>query len=96
MPSAPRLNLSGAQQPAENDVQHAFQKQWMEFARKVVENTEDVGDRFAEEARRMHYKESPERDIRGTASADEFNALAEEGIDVMCLSLPGALKQPLQ
>ena len=96
LPSAPRLNLSGAQHPTENDALQAIQKQWMEFARKVVENTEDVGDRFAEEARRMHYQESPMRGIRGTASADEFNALEEEGIDVMCLPLPDALKQSLQ
>ncbi|HYD78422.1 MAG TPA: DUF1178 family protein [Paucimonas sp.] len=96
MPSAPRLNLSASSEPAKSEALQALQKQWMEFARKVIDNTEDVGDRFAEEARRIHYKESPERGIRGVTSPDEFNALTEEGIDVMCLPLPAVSKQTLQ
>lgn len=51
MPSAPRLNLSGATQtrPAES---HALQAQVMRALREVLEKTENVGERFAEEARR--------------------------------------------
>jgi hypothetical protein len=37
---------------------------------------------FAEEARRIHYVEAPERSIRGEASAEEYEALLEEGIEV--------------
>jgi hypothetical protein len=96
LPSAPHLNLSTFQGPAPDDALRIVREQWMEIARKVVENTEDVGERFAEEARRIHYKESPERGIRGVASPDECNALAEEGIEVVSLPLPAALKQPLQ
>jgi hypothetical protein len=55
---------------------------------KVLENTEDVGNAFPEEARRIHYQEIPERHIRGTASAREVEALREEGIDVVALPLP--------
>ncbi len=62
----------------------------------MVANTDDVGERFAEEARRIHYNEVPERAIRGVASLDEYQALAEEGIDVMPLPMPAALKHPLQ
>lgn len=95
MPSAPRLNLSGAQQP-QPDLHEKIQAHIMNLVREVVANSEDVGDRFAEEARKIHYKESPERAIRGVATADECEALVEEGIDVTPLPLPGMLKQTLQ
>ena len=49
--------------------------------REVVRNTEDVGERFPEEARKIHYDEAPPRSIRGQASREEAEALAEEGID---------------
>ena len=49
--------------------------------REAVRNTEDVGERFPEEARRIHYDEAPPRSIRGQASHEEAEALAEEGID---------------
>jgi len=48
--------------------------------REVVRNTEDVGERFPEEARRIHYHEAPERAIRGQASREDAQALTEEGI----------------
>ena len=49
--------------------------------REVVRNTEDVGERFPEEARKIHYDEAPARSIRGQASREEAEALSEEGID---------------
>jgi len=49
--------------------------------REVVRNTEDVGERFPEEARKIHYDEAPPRSIRGKASREEAESLAEEGID---------------
>ena len=51
----------------------------------VVKNTEDVGRDFPEEARKIHYGESPERKIRGTASVQEVSELREEGIEVVAL-----------
>jgi hypothetical protein len=54
----------------------------------IIENTEDVGAEFPEEARKIHYQESPERRIRGTASNDEVEALKEEGIEVVALPIP--------
>lgn len=56
----------------------------------IMSQTEDVGSSFADEARKIHYQESPERPIRGEATADEFDALRDEGIEV--LRLP-ALKE---
>lgn len=102
LPSAPRLNLSGATQapapaPAQqkpNSVQ--LQAQMMRAIREVLEKTENVGERFAEEARRIHYDEAPARNIRGVASVEDAKALVEEGIDIMPLPVPAALKGPLQ
>ena len=74
----------------------AVQAAWLGLARKIVANTEDVGPHFAQEARRMHYGESPERGIRGQASADETVQLLEEGIAVMPLPLPVSATETLQ
>jgi hypothetical protein len=48
--------------------------------RELVRNTENVGRRFPEEARKIHYEEVPPRAIRGHASREETKALNEEGI----------------
>ncbi|MFC5519413.1 DUF1178 family protein [Polaromonas jejuensis] len=72
------------------------QAAFLKALRHVLANTEDVGERFADEARRMHYGDAEARNIRGRASARETVALLEEGIDVMPLPLPPALKETLQ
>lgn len=54
----------------------------------VTENFEPVGDRFAEEARRIHYGESTARGIYGEATDEEARALAEEDIQVGRLPWP--------
>jgi len=53
--------------------------------REIVRNTENVGRRFPEEARKIHYEEVPPRPIRGQASKDDADALREEGIDFASL-----------
>ena len=73
-----------------------LQSLWMQAVRHVIANTDDVGNRFAEEARRIHYGEADERPIRGQATRDEAEALREEGIEVMPLPVPPAPKGPLQ
>lgn len=55
---------------------------------QIIQQTEDVGKAFPEEARRIHYQESPQRHIRGTASPQEVESLREEGIDVVALPVP--------
>jgi len=98
LPSAPRLNLSGARadeapaQPPKADL-HAL---WLQTVRHVLAHTEDVGERFPEEARRIHYGEVEARGIRGHATPEEREALREEGIDVVPLPIPAALKGPIQ
>lgn len=105
-PSAPRLNLMVARKPgaAQQELvsldaaEPTLQDAWMALARRVLLATDDVGERFAEEARRRHYGETPlgERGIRGTACAAEAQALLDEGIAVLPLALPVAVKGPLQ
>jgi hypothetical protein len=58
------------------------------IAKHVADNTEDVGRSFAEEARKIHYNEVPARGIRGVASREEAQALADEGIEVAQLPFP--------
>ncbi|CAN7302579.1 DUF1178 family protein [Acidovorax sp. LjRoot74] len=94
-PSAPQGTHSVAASEAAM-LPPALQAAWLELARKVVANTEDVGSRFAQEARRMHHGEVEERAIRGQATPDEAVQLLEEGIAVMPLPLPAAAKETLQ
>jgi hypothetical protein len=76
----------------EAQVQAAFLK----GMRELMGRSEDVGDSFADEARKIHYKESPERSIRGQTTLDEADALREEGIDVLAMPIIPALKNTLQ
>ena len=73
-----------------------LQRQVMQAVRTMMANTEDVGDRFATEARRIHYGETEQRGIRGQATPDEARELADEGIAIVALPIPDALKDPLQ
>lgn len=74
----------------------ALQAAYLQVVRHVVTHTEDVGERFAEEARSIHHGDAPERPIRGQTSPQEREALREEGIEVLSLPIPEGLKGPLQ
>lgn len=107
MLSAPRLNLGAGQSepPAKTQTESTavanvapaqLQAAWMQMVRHVMANTEDVGQKFAEEARKIHYGEREERNIRGQATREETEALLDEGIDILPLPVPAGLKEPLQ
>ena len=64
--------------------------------RELMNRSEDVGSSFAEEARKIHYRESPERSIRGHTTLDEAEALREEGIEVLALPAMPVFKNTLQ
>lgn len=117
LPSAPRLNLSGAREvvpvpgsPAATGTAgaerastgsttttpEAMQAAFLHGMRQLMARTEDVGPRFPEEARRIHYGEAPHRGIRGQATAEEREALRDEGIDTVAIALPRALEGPVQ
>lgn len=107
-PSAPRLNLgasppgreAGAAPAGQGDEQAAdapaaLQAAYLQLVRKVMAHTEDVGPRFAQEARRMHHGETPERHIRGQSTPQETRELLEEGIAVLPLPIPPGFDGPL-
>jgi hypothetical protein len=133
LPSAPRLNLSGAREPRASAVPggagpgsasavpavpatvrqpapptppamtpeaaaHAavMQAAYLHAVRELMARTEDVGPRFAEEARRIHYGETEERQIRGKTTPDEAEALREEGIEFFSVPVPDGVDGPLQ
>jgi hypothetical protein len=68
-----------AQSP--KDAVAGFPPELLAKLREIVKNTEDVGERFPEEARKIHYDEAPKRSIRGKASAEDVEALSDEGIE---------------
>ncbi len=110
MPSAPRLNLGGARevpaavQPQSGEmveVGHSAQGselhgQMMRALREIMGKVEDVGERFADEARAMHHGEMEHRNIRGRTTSDVARELIEEGIEVMPLPSLPFLKETLQ
>ena len=107
MLSAPRLNLGAAPStpataakaestPVTHVAPAQLQAAWMQMVRHVMAHTEDVGPKFAEEARKIHYGEREERNIRGQATREETEALLDEGIDILPLPVPEGLKEPLQ
>ena len=101
--SAPRLNLGSGKAPEKEKAsspalpaEASLEARWLRAVREVMASTEDVGDRFADEARKIHYGEAAERGIRGQATREQAEALIDEGISVMSLPVPAALKETLQ
>jgi len=68
----------------------------LRMAKAMLEQTQDVGSQFAEEARKIHYGESEARAIRGQATPQQTRELLEEGVQVIPFVLPESLKGPLQ
>ena len=66
---------------ASHDAIAGFPAELVAKLREIVRNTEDVGERFPDEARKIHYEEIAARPIRGKASREEADALTEEGIE---------------
>ena len=100
--SAPRLNLvhdaaeSSAKEPVAMPNDDSMRSMMLQIARHIAVNSEDVGERFPEEARRIHYDEAPKRSIRGMASKEEAADLKDEGIEVMPVPFANLLKNRLQ
>ncbi|WP_439271192.1 DUF1178 family protein [Pseudochrobactrum sp. HB0163] len=67
------------------EAQHKLLQEMRELSRKVKENADYVGDRFAEEARRIHYGEAQKRGIYGEATREEVTSLVEDGVEIMPL-----------
>ena len=98
--SAPRLNM-GAQEPKQPPVpaqktpdmegKDPFAIAQMLYSRmldEILTKSEDVGSQFPEEARKIFYKETRGRAIRGQATPEEHDELLDEGIPVARFSVP--------
>ncbi|TVR05883.1 MAG: DUF1178 family protein [Salinarimonadaceae bacterium] len=90
---APQQAAPGAAPAAEtpapvallSERERAMRAMLREIREHVVRNSEDVGDRFVEEARKIHYGEADERSIYGQATLDDARDLMEEGVAVQPL-----------
>jgi len=60
---------------------HEIVEAMRKLRRHLTENADYVGNKFAEEARRIHYEEAEKRGIYGEATREDARALAEEGIE---------------
>lgn len=98
-PSASYVNTGAAETPQNEkqksssaSVPQQYANVSPEMVAKIIEHivktTEDVGTKFPEEARKIHYNEAPERHIRGTATARDVESLRDEGIEVVSLPVP--------
>jgi hypothetical protein len=72
-----KMTLAAAPDPRQVAMRAALK----ELRQRVTENADYVGDRFAEEARKIHYEEAEPRGIYGEANGEEAKALAEEEIE---------------
>lgn len=79
--------LSGTGDPKLAELAEEAQKVFKKLKTHVEENCDYVGDKFADEARKIHYGESEERGIYGESTKEETIELLEEGIEIM--PLPG-------
>ncbi len=83
LPSAPYVQTSShSASPAEPNPA-TIAARLVEALRKAASQSEDVGERFPEEARRIHYGDAEERAIRGKANNDDLRELIDEGIPVL-------------
>jgi hypothetical protein len=76
-PAAPETSPVAMMSPQESE----FRAKLKELREHVVKNADNVGKKFTEEARKMHYGEIDHRSIYGEATAEDAKALAEEGIE---------------
>ncbi|MCF8149602.1 MAG: DUF1178 family protein [Sulfuritalea sp.] len=95
LPSAPYVRRAGGSEAAATEMPAAAATavapavaQLHQTLAKMARQAENVGERFPEEARRIHYDEAPARTIRGVASADETRDLLDEGIFVLPAPVP--------
>ncbi len=80
LPSGPHVHTSGEAAAPKADVQAARSEALVALRKYILANTENVGRKFAEVARRIHYKEEDARGIRGQVTSEEAAELREEGV----------------
>jgi len=84
-PPVPATPPAAGAESAGGDAVMGLPPELVRKLREVIKAAEDVGRRFPDEARKIHYDEAPARAIRGQATPDEAAALQDEGIEVATL-----------
>ncbi len=93
VPSATNINLGKQKETIEttNKKHISPQQQQIALAQQVsqfiAKNFDDVGEKFSETAKKIHYGEEAERNIRGTATEEQTKELIEEGIEVLPIAI---------
>ena len=82
---APRLTRKSNQISKKTKLQRRIKKQLVDFKKYIEKNCEDVGERFPQEARNIHYDKKTSKGIYGKATPEETSELIEEGIDIYTL-----------
>ena len=82
---SPRLTRKSNQVFKKTKFQKNIRKQLINFKKYIEKNCEDVGERFPQEARNIHYDKKTSKGIYGKATPKETTELIEEGIDVSTL-----------
>lgn len=94
MPTAPHVRKAGTEAAVQTPAKDIPEVTRLASAiDELMRNSENVGEKFPEEARKIHYREVPARNILGIASAEETKALLDEGISL--ISLPNILRKDL-
>ncbi len=78
---APRLNRATGARLDAHDTAQEMRRLLGQIRTSIESSCDYVGDKFADEARKIHYGEAPSRPIYGEASGDDAKALEEEGVD---------------
>ena len=85
--SAPHVHTGGSQAPVAARVGDALRREALvELRNLILASTEDVGRKFAEIARRIHYREEDARNIRGVVTPEEAEELREEGVETLAIA----------
>lgn len=95
-PAAEAVHQNAVPNLEAKQVLDQLQAAYTQAVKQVLAATEDVGEQFPQEVRKIHSGQEAPRAIRGQASAQEAQALRDEGIDVVSLVVPEALKNTLQ
>jgi len=79
---APNLSSKSNKTSKDLKIRNNVKKQLVEFRKYIEKNCKNVGDKFPQEARSIHYDKKSSKSIYGKATKEETNELLEEGIDV--------------
>lgn len=84
LPAAPAVSTGRAKpEPRGERTAQSPAARFIESLRQLAAQAEDVGSRFASEARKIHHGDAEERGIKGTATRDEVAELIDEGIEIL-------------